>query len=40
MGQIVNVVYGAGGWCQDCDPSHGHPANNILEIETIDDSGA
>ena len=25
------TTYGFGGWCKDCDPSHNHPLNNIVE---------
>ena len=33
----TNVIYGEGGWCQECDSTHDHPLNNILEIEEIPD---
>ncbi len=36
----VNVIYGDGGWCQECDETHEHPLNNILEIEEIPDEVA
>jgi hypothetical protein len=26
------VVYGLGGTCEPCDPSHDHPLNNIVLI--------
>lgn len=25
-------IYGFGGYCENCDPSHDHPLNNILEV--------
>ena len=28
---MINTVYGIGGWCENCDTSHDHPLNNILE---------
>ena len=28
---MIKTVYGIGGFCQDCDPSHDHPLNNIVE---------
>lgn len=33
----INVIYGEGGWCQNCGPEHDHPLNNIIEIEEVDD---
>lgn len=30
MGFII--TYGEGGYCKDCDPSHDHPLNNLIEI--------
>lgn len=30
MGQIV--TYGLGGYCAECDPSHDHPLNNLIEV--------
>lgn len=27
-----NELYGIGGYCADCDPSHDHPQNNIIEV--------
>lgn len=36
------VVFGIGGWCENCDPSHDHPPHNIVEIidndEVVDDA--
>lgn len=32
------IVYGLGGFCVDCDPSHDHPLHNIIEeIEVPDE---
>lgn len=25
-------IYGLGGYCEECEPSHDHPLNNILEV--------
>jgi hypothetical protein len=37
---MINTTYGIGGWCQNCDPSHDHPLNNIIEqIEIPDEEG-
>lgn len=35
MGQ--RVTFGLGGWCENCDPTHPHPLNNIISIEEIPD---
>lgn len=32
-----DIVYGIGGWCENCDPSHEHPLNNIISIEIIEE---
>jgi hypothetical protein len=32
----TNTTYGIGGYCAECDTSHDHPLNNIIE-ETITD---
>ena len=41
---IREVVFGIGGWCEHCDPSHNHPPHNIVEIielpEVVDDGEA
>ncbi len=26
------VTFGFGGYCENCDPSHDHPLNNIVSI--------
>jgi hypothetical protein len=31
------IVFGLGGYCQDCDPSHDHPLNNIVEVVEMPD---
>lgn len=31
------VTFGEGGYCENCDPSHDHPLNNIIEIVEIPD---
>lgn len=31
------VVYGLGGWCENCDDSHDHPLNNIVEDYYVED---
>jgi hypothetical protein len=33
----LNTVYGIGGYCVECDPSHDHPLHNIIEqVEEAD----
>jgi hypothetical protein len=33
------IVYGLGGYCAECNDSHNHPLNNIVQIvELPDDS--
>ena len=27
-----NTVFGLGGYCENCDKTHDHPLNNIIEI--------
>lgn len=34
---IKEIVYGLGGYCENCDPSHPHPLNNIVEIIEAED---
>lgn len=34
---MPTVVFGLGGACENCDPTHDHPLNNIVEI--VDDNG-
>jgi hypothetical protein len=29
------TIYGKGGFCENCEPSHEHPLNNIIEIIEI-----
>jgi hypothetical protein len=26
------VVYGIGGYCENCNTSHDHPLNNLIEV--------
>ena len=35
MGFIV--TFGEGGYCENCDPSHGHPLHNIVEQVFVDE---
>ena len=35
MGTIV--TYGLGGYCADCNPSHPHPLNNLIEVTEVPD---
>lgn len=30
-------TYGIGGYCADCDSSHDHPLNNIIEVIEVED---
>ena len=32
-----SVTYGIGGYCENCDPSHPHPLNNLISIEEVPD---
>lgn len=33
------IVYGVGGYCENCDSSHDHPIHNIIEnIEIPEES--
>jgi hypothetical protein len=34
---MLNVIYGPGGFCKECDETHEHPLNNILEQIEIPD---
>lgn len=34
---MQNIIYGIGGWCENCDESHDHPLNNIIEIQEIEE---
>ena len=29
------VIYGLGGYCENCDPTHDHPLHNLISIEEI-----
>lgn len=31
------ITFGLGGYCENCDPSHDHPLNNIVEVLEIPD---
>ena len=33
----ISTTYGLGGYCADCDPSHDHPLNNIVETIELPD---
>jgi hypothetical protein len=33
----LNIVYGFGGFCKDCDSSHNHPLNNIVSSVEVED---
>jgi hypothetical protein len=33
----LNTVYGIGGYCAECDPSHDHPLHNIIEQVEVPD---
>lgn len=32
-----NITFGLGGFCAECDETHNHPLNNILEIIEVPD---
>lgn len=34
---MQKITYGIGGYCENCDPSHPHPLNNLISIEEIPD---
>jgi hypothetical protein len=34
------IIYGLGGFCADCNDSHDHPLNNIVDQYYIDDPEA
>jgi hypothetical protein len=34
---MIITTYGVGGFCVDCDATHDHPLNNIIEITEIPD---
>lgn len=32
------IVYGVGGYCENCDESHDHPIHNVIEdIEILEE---
>ncbi len=31
------ITFGEGGYCENCDSSHDHPLNNIVEVLEIPD---
>jgi hypothetical protein len=31
------ITYGLGGYCENCDESHDHPLNNLIEIVALPD---
>lgn len=33
----INEVYGVGGYCEDCKPSHDHPPHNVIESVEVPD---
>lgn len=33
----INTTYGEGGYCENCDDTHAHPLNNIIEQIEIED---
>jgi hypothetical protein len=34
---MIITLYGIGGFCVECKPSHKHPFNNIISVEEISD---
>jgi hypothetical protein len=36
----INITYGLGGYCAECDPSHDHPLHNIIEQVEVPDETA
>ena len=32
-----HTIYGLGGYCADCNPSHDHPLNNVIKEINIPD---
>lgn len=34
----LNITYGLGGYCENCDSSHDHPLHNIIESIEVPDS--
>jgi hypothetical protein len=35
--RIIEVVFGLGGFCENCDETHDHPLHNIVEVVEIPD---
>jgi hypothetical protein len=33
----LNIIYGDGGFCENCDTTHDHPLHNIISQEEISD---
>ena len=33
----INITYGLGGYCAECDPSHDHPLHNIISMYEEED---
>jgi hypothetical protein len=34
---MQKIVFGLGGYCENCDSSHDHPLHNIVEIIDIEE---
>jgi hypothetical protein len=34
----LNITYGQGGYCENCDNTHEHPLHNILEQTEVADT--
>ena len=34
---MKHIVYGFGGYCENCDKTHDHPLHNIVEEKEIPD---
>lgn len=34
MSQVV--TFGLGGYCENCDETHDHPLNNIIDIQEVE----
>lgn len=37
---IINQLFGIGGYCEDCSPTHDHPLHNIIEETVIEEETA
>jgi len=33
----INITYGIGGYCENCDSSHDHPLNNVISMQEFED---